>query len=77
VNLEKRRLKHVLRHLGVAEVATEITEQLLLIPLHERLEGRRILIPATAAEQFLIGKPADHTACPGSRSRHAVATART
>jgi hypothetical protein len=77
VNLEKRRLKHVLRHLGVAEVATEITEQLVLIPLHERLEGRRILVSAAAAEQFLIGKPASHAACSGSRNGPVVATTRT
>ncbi|MBU6223013.1 MAG: hypothetical protein KGR24_09755, partial [Planctomycetes bacterium] len=46
------------RHLGVAEIPAEITEQLLLVPMHERLESRLVPAPAAAPQEFLVGNRA-------------------
>ena len=64
VYLQKRCLKHVLRHLGATEIATEITKQLLFITMHQRLERGRVAVQPTAAEEFLVGKPAAHGPTP-------------
>jgi hypothetical protein len=58
MNLEKRRLKHVLRHLGAAEIPAEVTEQLVLVPMDERLERGRVVLHAASTQQFLVGKAA-------------------
>ena len=57
MNLQKRRLKHILRHLRAAEVATEVAEQLMLVAVHERLERGRIVPGTNPTNQFLIGRP--------------------
>ena len=57
IHLQERRLKHILRHLGAAEIATEVTEQLLLVTVHKRLEGGFVPAAAEPPEQFLIGGP--------------------
>ena len=57
MDLEKRRLEHILRHLGAAEVAAEVTEQFLLVSVDERLEGGFVTVAAEPPQQFLVGRP--------------------
>jgi hypothetical protein len=57
MDLQKRRLENILRHLRATEVAPQIAEQLGLVPVHERLEGRRIVVHAEPPQQFLVGMP--------------------
>jgi len=43
VNLQERGLKHILCHLGIAQIAAEVAKQFLFISMHERLKRDRIV----------------------------------
>lgn len=56
VDLKKSCLKHVLRHLGLSEIPTEIVEQFTLVAMQKCLERRLITTLTELLEQGLIGR---------------------
>ena len=55
VDLEKRGLERVVGHLGIAEVASEVVEQLALVAVDQRVKGPAITVTPIREQEVLVG----------------------
>jgi hypothetical protein len=54
LNLQKRRLEHIVGEFGVSDIAAKVSVELTLIPSHQRAEHLP-LTGSQAVQQFLVG----------------------